>query len=101
MNIKHLLKIVGIGAALLILLIGLSVIIPYDEELGCLDDGGIWDGHNKQCRHDCAAWNEKEGCIPMTEENLMKYGIRPRRQIIEHLRPKFEEYLEKEQALKM
>ncbi len=38
----------------------------------CLDDGGVWDGAEKRCRHDCLTWNERDGCVPLEKMKVEK-----------------------------
>jgi len=44
----------------------------FDNEGNCLDRGKIYDPVQKICRDDCLTWNEKIGCVPITEENRNK-----------------------------
>ena len=40
---------------------------------GCLDDGGVWDGEFEECRFDCNTWNEKQGCVMISDEEMEDY----------------------------
>ncbi len=39
----------------------------------CADDGGVWDDEYRVCRFDCMHWNEKDGCILRSDEELGDY----------------------------
>ena len=39
----------------------------------CADDGGVWDDEYRVCRFDCVHWNEKDGCILLSDEELEDY----------------------------
>lgn len=39
----------------------------------CADDGGVWDDEYRVCRFDCMHWNEKDGCILRSDEELEDY----------------------------
>lgn len=40
------------------------------EQNSCLDDGNVWDYQENRCREDCLVWNEINGCIKMTDEQV-------------------------------
>ncbi len=44
----------------------------FDEKANCLDLGKIYDSEQKICRDDCLTWDEKIGCVPITEENIRR-----------------------------
>ena len=44
----------------------------FDEKANCLDLGKIYDPEQKICRDDCLTWDEKIGCVPITEENIRR-----------------------------
>lgn len=44
-----------------------SDVSEHEEFDNCLDGGGVWDGAEKRCRHDCLTWNEKDGCVALGE----------------------------------
>ncbi len=51
-----------------------SINILFPDAVGdCLDLGGVWDNEYKSCRFDCNHWNEKDGCILLTDEELTDY----------------------------
>lgn len=50
-----------------------SISILYlDDKSYCLDIGKIYDPIQKICRDDCLTWDDKTGCVPITEENIKK-----------------------------
>ena len=51
-----------------------SINILFPDAIGdCLDLGGVWDNEYKSCRFDCNHWNEKDGCILLTDKELTDY----------------------------
>ena len=44
----------------------------FDEKARCLDIGQIYDPEQKICRDDCLTWDEKIGCVAITEQNIRK-----------------------------
>ena len=49
------------------------IYLAFDDKGHCLsEEGGVWDDNQKICRQDCLTWNKKDGCIPITEENIKK-----------------------------
>lgn len=44
----------------------------FDEKANCLDLGKIYDPEQKICRDDCLTWDEKIGCVAITEENIRR-----------------------------
>lgn len=44
----------------------------FDEKANCLDLRKIYDPEQKICRDDCLTWDEKIGCVPITEENIRR-----------------------------
>ena len=44
----------------------------FDEKARCLDIGQIYDPEQKICRNDCLTWDEKIGCVAITERNIRK-----------------------------
>ena len=55
-----------------VLLVGDFNINLFDDKMFCLDIGKIYDPVQKICRDDCLTWNDKIGCVPITEENREK-----------------------------
>ena len=57
-------------------IIGLGIcfiwLIASDDKAGCLDQGKIYDPIQDICRDDCLTWDDKIGCVPITEENREK-----------------------------
>ncbi|MBO4285324.1 MAG: hypothetical protein J5895_03735 [Alphaproteobacteria bacterium] len=57
-----------------VIVVGITLCILFlmlDREGHCLsEEGGVWDDKQKMCRQDCLTWNKKDGCVPMTEENI-------------------------------
>lgn len=63
----------SIGIMLFIGIISSILFLMFDREGYCLsEEGGVWDDNQKICRQDCLTWNKKDGCIPITEENIRK-----------------------------
>jgi len=50
-------------------LIGVYCFFELDMEMVCLDAGQIYDPIQEKCRNDCLTWDEKTGCVPITEDN--------------------------------
>ena len=70
---KILIKILrSISAAIGIITICLFYHLLFDEKAHCLDLGQIYDPEQKICRDDCLTWDEKIGCVAITEENIRK-----------------------------
>ena len=47
--------------------------LAFDHQGHCLsEENGVWDDEQKICRQDCLTWNKKDGCVPVTEENIKK-----------------------------
>lgn len=70
---KILLKILySIFAVLALISISVFCYLLFDEQAKCLDLGKIYDPEQKICRDDCLTWDEKIGCVPITEENIRK-----------------------------
>lgn len=64
------LKAIKISVILVVLcLAGLNG-FTFLKQNSCLDDGNVWDYKEKRCREDCLAWNEINGCIKLTEEQV-------------------------------
>lgn len=66
-NIKKILKY--IFWLVVIMEIGFCCFFAFDMKTVCLDGGQIYDPIQKKCRSDCLTWDEKIGCVPITEEN--------------------------------
>ena len=50
-----------------------AVYLATDEKGWCLSEGhGVWDADRRECRQDCLTWREDIGCVPITEENIIK-----------------------------
>ena len=58
--------------AVSIITICLFCYLLFDEKAHCLDLGQIYDSEQKICRDDCLTWDEKIGCVAITEENIRK-----------------------------
>ena len=58
-----------------ITILGILCFMWFDSKAYCLDVGKIFDPIQKICRDDCLTWDEKYGCIPITEENIEKEFI--------------------------
>ena len=76
-KIKKILKISlkileSIFALIILTFISVLCYLHFDEKAHCLDIGKIYDPIQKICRDDCLTWDEKYGCIPITEENKKK-----------------------------
>lgn len=66
-NIKKILKY--LFGLIIIGLISFYCFFELDMKMVCLDGGQIYDPIQKKCRNDCLTWDEKIGCVPITEEN--------------------------------
>jgi len=62
----------GIFAVLALIVICIFCYLFFDEQAKCLDLGKIYDPEQKICRDDCLTWDEKIGCVPISEENIRK-----------------------------
>lgn len=72
-NIKRFLRFFLISLIIIgILIICLILFLISDDKVYCLDIGKIYDPVNKICRDDCLTWDDKIGCVPITEENIKK-----------------------------
>ena len=69
-NIKNFIKYILL--IIIIILVGIYCFFELDMKMVCLDSGQIYDPVQKICRDDCLTWDEKIGCVPMTEENIRK-----------------------------
>ncbi len=56
-----------IGVLSIIFLVFIS-----DDKANCLDRKKIYDPIQKICRDDCLTWDDKIGCVPITDENREK-----------------------------
>ena len=50
----------------------INILFP-DDVGDCLDSGGVWDNEYQECRFDCEHWNERDGCILRSDEELTDY----------------------------
>lgn len=66
----HYSRIIKIGVLLMILCFGGWKGFVFLEQNSCLDNGNVWDYDENRCREDCLAWNEINGCIKMTDEQI-------------------------------
>ena len=48
------------------------LIFVSDDKANCLDRKKIYDPIQKICRDDCLTWDDKIGCVPITDENREK-----------------------------
>lgn len=57
-------------------IIGIVYLLWFDPDFfdidSCLDQGLVWDYEQRICRDDCLTWNKREGCVPITDENIEK-----------------------------
>ena len=67
----HYSKVIKICIILAVLLFGGWKYFVFLEQNGCLDEGNVWDYNENRCREDCLAWNEINGCIKLTDEQMM------------------------------
>ncbi len=62
-----------IGTIVLIVVASGMLFFVFDKQGYCLSEGkGVWDDDQKICRQDCLTWNKKDGCVPITKENIKK-----------------------------
>lgn len=72
-KMKAILKILwNLLAVISIIIICVFGYLFFDEKANCLDLGKIYDPEQKICRDDCLTWDEKIGCVPITEENIRR-----------------------------
>jgi hypothetical protein len=76
-NLKQVIKIFFKIIWSILALVGLAVTsiflyYLFDDKAHCLDIGKIYDPVQKICRDDCLTWDDKLGCVPITEENIEK-----------------------------
>ncbi len=72
-KMKAILKILwNLLAVIGIIIICVLGYLFFDEKANCLDLGKIYDPEQKICRDDCLTWDEKIGCVPITEENIRR-----------------------------
>jgi hypothetical protein len=71
--VKILFKIIWSILALVgLVVVGIFLYYLFDDKAHCLDIGKIYDPVQKICRDDCLTWDDKQGCIPITKENIEK-----------------------------
>lgn len=63
-------KILKFCCLLIILCIAIWKIHIFLAQDSCLDSGNVWDYQENRCRNDCLAWNETNGCIKLTTEQI-------------------------------
>ena len=76
-NLKQTVKIFFKMIWSILALVGLAVTCIFlyylfDNKAHCLDIGKIYDPVQKICRDDCLTWDDKQGCVPITKENIAK-----------------------------
>lgn len=72
-KMKAILKILwNLLAVIVMIIICVFGYLFFDEKANCLDLGKIYDPEQKICRDDCLTWDEKIGCVPITEENIRR-----------------------------
>lgn len=49
--------------------ISIFIFFYMDKQGSCVSDGKVWDDSQKICRDDCLTWNEKDGCVPLVEDD--------------------------------
>ena len=72
-SIKIIIKaLIGLFALFLLFHLVMYIIDPYSAEKdSCMYDSyGSWDDSEKRCREDCVRWEEKYGCIKITEQQI-------------------------------
>lgn len=69
--INFIIGLIVLGAIFCIL--GYVFYLMTDDKGHCLSEGhGVWDADRQECRQDCLTWRKDIGCIPITEENIIK-----------------------------
>ena len=69
---KILHSLIYVIGCLTICLFFINILFP-DDVGDCHDSGGVWDDEYKSCRFDCEHWNERDGCILRSDEELTDY----------------------------
>ncbi len=55
------------------LLLAPFLYFAFDRVGNCASDGYVWDDNLKECRKDCLHWNEKKGCIKLSDEEVAEF----------------------------
>ncbi len=66
----HYSKIIKICIILMALLFCAWKCFVFLAQNSCMDSGNVWDYKENRCREDCLAWNEVNGCIRLTDEQI-------------------------------
>lgn len=66
----HYSKVIKICILLAVLLFGSWKYFVFLEQNSCLDEGNVWDYNENRCRGDCLAWNQINGCIKLTDDQI-------------------------------
>ena len=66
-------RILYLIGCLTVCIFSIVSLFPEGRDSTCADDGGVWDNEYQECRFDCEHWNERDGCILRSDEELTNY----------------------------